>query len=108
MQTLQNTLKDQQKMAYAFWVLALLIVLCAVMYVLMINKTVLNIVASQNITSESNTINSTISQLETQNIALTSAITPEYAASLGFIQPLNPQYISYKAAGSEDLSINTQ
>jgi cell division protein FtsL len=106
MHTLHNTIKDQQKIAYAFWALVLLIICCAILYVFMINKTVLNIVASQKMGTEAGKLSSDISRLETQNIALNGRITPEFAATLGFVQPANPEYISYKQDGS--LSINAQ
>jgi hypothetical protein len=106
MNTIKNSIKDQQNVAYLFWTLAFLIVICAVAYVFMINKTVFNIVARQKAESQVTKLSSDLSILESNHLALKSKITPEFAATLGFTEAANAQFVSYDSAGT-NLSFNT-
>ncbi len=106
MKVLKQTIQDQQRIQYAFWVLVGLIVFCIIAYVLMINKTVFNIVRRQTAESQITKVNSDLSELEAEHVALVSKITPEYALELGFTEPLNPQYLSFKDGG-DSFSLNT-
>ena len=79
-----------------FWSLIAMLVLMLVMYVFFVNATVMNIVGRQTAERAASSVNSHISDLESQYLALASGITPEYAHSIGFAETKTEAYATRK------------
>jgi hypothetical protein len=82
--TIKNTEKNRH-IQIAFWMLAAAIIALAVMYMYLVNKTVWNVVAKQNMEKNMATLNSELSEKEFEYISSVSGITMETASKMGFV-----------------------
>jgi hypothetical protein len=77
-----------------FWFLSMSIVAAVVFYGFLVNQTVINIVERENIQDQTTMLNSEISGLEFNYIALKNEINLEYAYSVGFENTKNIEFAS--------------
>ena len=77
-----------------FWGLFALLVIFAVSYGYFVNQTILNIVARENIEEKTMTLNSEISEMEFDYIALKNDVNIDYAYSIGFVDVENVKFAS--------------
>ncbi len=82
-----------------FWGVFTLLLLLGTSYVFFVNKTILNIVERESFEEKIITLNSQISELEFDYIALKNNITIDYAHSVGFHNVDSVKFASRKLAG---------
>jgi len=82
-----------------FWSLGVFLLFFLIFYVYLINQTILNIVARENIESDIVVLNSEISEMEFEYISQKNAVTLGYAYSLGFEDADNIKFASRRLAG---------
>lgn len=80
-----------------FWGLLVILILSACFYMYLINTTVKNVVASQNLEAEATRINLSISNKEFQYIKSRNAITLNLAYSMGFKDVSAKTYLNEKS-----------
>ena len=95
--TKQLNINDIEKKI--FWGVFALLFLLGTSYAFFVNKTILNIVERESLEEEVATLNSQISELEFDCIALKNNITIDYAHSVGFSNANNVKFASRKLAG---------
>lgn len=105
MQAFKRTIEDRDTLKTAFWLLGVAVILCSLFYAYLVNKTVLNIVEREKSQQELVALHSRLGELEAEHIALKNKISPEFAATLGFKEVSNPQFITFGGTGS-GLSLN--
>ena len=84
-----TSLPSQYKYKKAFWILAAASACMVFLYIVLIFQTVAHTVARKNTESSMQKLLSNISTTESRYIALQSSITPELAASKGFVEAKN-------------------
>ncbi len=97
--TIRNTERNRQ-VQLMFWALVSAIVICGIMYIYFVNKTVWNVVARQNVETHIATLNSKLSDTEFQYINSVSGITMDTAVKLGFISAVdNTTFVAREEIG---------
>jgi hypothetical protein len=81
-----------------FWSLLAVLVLCAGFYMYCVNATIHNVVARQNIETESSQLTLSIGSQEFKYIGMRNGINIQLAYSLGFKDVANKTYISAVSA----------
>ena len=76
-----------------FGLLALMLVTLFVLYVYLVNKTVLNVVARENIQNQVSTLSGQVGQMEFQDIGLRNGITMALASNYGLEQVSASQFL---------------
>ncbi len=82
--TLKNS-EGNRQVQVLFWSMVGAIVVLAIVYMYLVNKTVWNVVAKQNIEKSMASISSDLSDREFQYINSVSGITMDTATKLGFV-----------------------
>jgi hypothetical protein len=98
MQKVKAHIEDRDSRKLFFWTLMGVLIALACMYFYLINRTVWNIIDHQRAQASINTINTQIGSLQSESLALQSAITPDVAHSLGFEEIADAHYVSLAAA----------
>jgi len=88
-----------------FWFLSVFVITSIIFYGFLVNQTVINIVERENIQDEITMLNSEISGLEFDYIALKNEINLKYAYSVGFEDAKNVEFASRRLS-DKVLSIN--
>ena len=88
-----------------FFMLASVLLSLFVMYGVLINKTIMNVVARQNSEKEIASLSSTVGDLEFQYMNLKSGITLELAHAKGF-EDVVPSHFLSRASVSKTLTYN--
>ena len=89
-----------------FWFLAGVIGISSMLYVYLVNQTILNIVMRENVESEMVDLESKISELEFEYITLKNDINIDYAYSIGFVDVEKVKFASRKLS-TQSLSVNS-
>ena len=77
-----------------FWVLVSTIVVCVVLYMAIVARTIINVVDRKVAEENIKHINSSISELQSEYIALGQEIDLSYAKTNGFHEVANIDYVS--------------
>jgi hypothetical protein len=88
-----------------FWLAALGVAFFALLYVYLINTTVLNVVARQRYTNQIAELTTSVSKLESENTSLKGSITIDEAKLLGFEES---EQVTFVSRPGRDLSYNTR
>jgi len=89
-----------------FWSLFSVFFVLLFVYGYLVNTTILNAVAKQNMQSEMISLNSNLNTLEFQYLNLKNKITIDYAKSLGFVAVSYDKFAQISSSESKSLSIN--
>lgn len=80
-----------------FWALACLIIFCVFSYGFLFREIMVDIVARQNMDKNLSVLSSRVVSLESDYYKAKNAITPEMAASLGFIAVSGQKFVTRDA-----------
>ncbi len=103
-----KTLLHLHKEKIITWTLLFTIVFSFVSYIYLVNRTVLNVVAREEVETVLSTLGTKVSELEFKYISLKNVVTMQYAYDRGFtkIDEGRDVYFAVRS-GSRDLSVNT-
>jgi len=107
-QVIKNQIeKIEYREKQIFWGLFLVFALLLVSYGFLVNKTIMNAVAKQNLTKEISSLNSTVDSMEFTYLSLENNITMDLAAAKGYVAvPENNFAVIVPAKGGSALSVN--
>ncbi|MEK7150252.1 MAG: hypothetical protein AAB688_02470 [Patescibacteria group bacterium] len=88
-----------------FWYTASFAIVFSGLYLYFVNMTIVNVVERQNTEKDIASLNSRISDMESDFLSLNKKISLEYAVSKGFVKMASEKYVSRKAL-SVNLSMN--
>jgi len=107
-QAIKNQIeKIEYREKMIFWNLFFVFVLLLLSYGFLINKTILNAVAKQDLQRQISSLNSNVDSLEFTYLSMENNITVDLALSKGFVSvPENTFAVIAPAKGGSALSIN--
>lgn len=82
---LHNTMIDRRKVL--FFGMLFVLISSFLFYIYFLNNTIVQVVERKTAEKNISTITMQISQLESEYLSLSSAVTPVLASSLGFVEP---------------------
>jgi hypothetical protein len=88
-----------------FWAMVATIVLFVGMYIYFVNKTVLNVVARQNVEAQTSNLNTELGNLESQYIASKNGVTMALAQQMGFQEVANQEIFITRQADGVDVAL---
>lgn len=101
---MKKVIRQIHKEKALVWLLALSVVSSFILYMFLVNGAVLNVVAREEVENDLATINSRVSELEFEYIALKNSITIQYAYDRGFKDVSEIAFV--ERTPSSNLSLN--
>ncbi|MFA5934885.1 MAG: hypothetical protein WC827_03320 [Candidatus Paceibacterota bacterium] len=89
-----------------FWIFSFVFIFFLVSYGFMVNKTITNAVAKQQMEAEILVLNSDVNSMESNYLSLKNDVTMDLAISNGFIKNSQEKYAMVSSKGGLSLSVN--
>ena len=106
-QVIKNQIeKIEYREKKVFWTLFSVFVFFLVSYGVLVNNTIMNAVAKQNMEKEMATLNSDVNSMEFNYLNMKNNITMERALSLGFVAVSEEKFASVSGTANLSLSVN--
>ena len=103
---LQNTFLNKISSKALFFILSAVLLTIFAMYVYLVNKTIMNVVARESATQELSTLSGSLGELEFDYMALKNTVTLDLAYSEGF-KDMSPTRFLARGEKTTTLTYNT-